>query len=236
MLQFCSLIETAFANQSGAMEAGTISKNGRILKSQMSKMNIKTILVIFFLSCIINVSFAEKKVGSYSLNYFNKQYDIEASEIKNGKFSVYIQVSAERESTRAMIEVESEDIDDFIQFLLQMKEKYVEWTNVAKANNVTEMSKVMDFLSPSTTICWRGSKWYFSFGQKLQPRFLILDNGGFVVSIYKQVTASDNRYIDEKIYWVFSDAKEIDKLIAELDIETIKAKLQVNENASDLFK
>jgi hypothetical protein len=35
----------------------------------------------------------EKAVGSYSLSYFNKSYEIEASEIKNGKFTVYIQVS-----------------------------------------------------------------------------------------------------------------------------------------------
>lgn len=36
----CNLtIETAVANQSGAMEADTISKNGRNLKSQMSKSN-----------------------------------------------------------------------------------------------------------------------------------------------------------------------------------------------------
>jgi len=37
MLQFSDLtIEAAVANQSGAMEADTISKNGRSSKSQMS--------------------------------------------------------------------------------------------------------------------------------------------------------------------------------------------------------
>jgi len=42
MLQFRNLtIGTAVANQSGAMEADTISKNGRSLKSQMSKKNLK---------------------------------------------------------------------------------------------------------------------------------------------------------------------------------------------------
>jgi len=40
MLQLSSLTnETAVANQSGAMEADTISKNGRSLKSQMSRGN-----------------------------------------------------------------------------------------------------------------------------------------------------------------------------------------------------
>ena len=41
-------IETAAANQSGAMEAETISKNGRSLKSLMSKVNIlKFVLALF---------------------------------------------------------------------------------------------------------------------------------------------------------------------------------------------
>jgi len=40
MLEFSSLkIEAAVANQGGAMEADTISKNGQILKSQTSKRN-----------------------------------------------------------------------------------------------------------------------------------------------------------------------------------------------------
>ena len=40
MIQFSNLtIETAVANHCGAMEADTISKNGRIPKSQMSRVN-----------------------------------------------------------------------------------------------------------------------------------------------------------------------------------------------------
>ena len=51
MLQFSDLtIGTAVANQSGAMEADTISKNGRSLKSQMSRGNF--FRVIFFCASI----------------------------------------------------------------------------------------------------------------------------------------------------------------------------------------
>lgn len=185
--------------------------------------------------CAIGLN-AEKVVATYSLSYFNKTYDIEASEIKNDKFSVYIGVSAEHSSTEAMIEVESGKLVEFKQALLQMRDKYVEWSKVAKENNVKDMSKEMDISFPSTTICWKGSKWFFSFGQRLTPRFLILDDGRFVVTFVKKVTASSNEYIDEKIYWVFSDPKEIDELISNLDIEKIKSKLQEKEKAADLFK
>ena len=44
-------IETAVANCSGAMEADTISKNGRILKSQMSRENFLKLIVFFIVIC-----------------------------------------------------------------------------------------------------------------------------------------------------------------------------------------
>ena len=50
MLQFSDLtIEAAVANRSEAMEADTISKNGRSLKSQMSRINGK-LFALFILS------------------------------------------------------------------------------------------------------------------------------------------------------------------------------------------
>lgn len=162
----------------------------------MSKSALFNILLI----CLVNICFSQKSIGTYSLSYFNKQYEIEASEIKNEKFSIYIQVGVQKDYTKAMIEVKNSDLEDFNQFLLQMKDKYVEWSDVAKKNDVKDMTKEMDFKSPSVTICWSSSKWWFSYGHKLQPSFLILDNGKMVVSIYKKATASSNQYIDEKIY------------------------------------
>lgn len=198
----------------------------------MKKKLFSLMLCVF---CVVGLN-AEKVVATYTSSYFNKTYDIEASEIKNDKFSVYIGVTAENSSTKAMIEVESDKLEDFKQALLQTRDKFVEWSKVAKENNVKDMSKEMEVTFPSISVCWLGSKWFFSFGEKLKPKFLILDNGNFVVSFYKKVTASSNEYIDEKIYWVFSDSKEIDELISKLDVEKIKAKLQENVKAADLFK
>jgi len=50
MLQLSNLtIKAAVANQGGAMEADTILKNGRSLKSQMSKGNLFSKIVLFFI-------------------------------------------------------------------------------------------------------------------------------------------------------------------------------------------
>lgn len=195
-----------------------------------------TIVTLLFLFCAMSASFAIKTVGTYSLSYFDKEYSIEASEIKNDKFTVYLGVSGAKETRTTMIGVESKNIEAFVQFLTQMKEKFVEWSDVAKENNVKDMSKDMDFKSPSTTICWYGSDWFFSFDQKLEPTFKIRDNGEKIAFIYKKVTASSNQYIDESIYWVFSTPEEFDALIEQLNVEKIMAKLQNTQKASDIFK
>lgn len=50
---------------------------------------IKSILIVVVILFSANIN-AEDVIGTYTSNYFNKSYDIEASEIKNGKFSIYI--------------------------------------------------------------------------------------------------------------------------------------------------
>jgi hypothetical protein len=61
------ITEGAFANQSGAMETDTISKNGRSLKSQMSRYRkqrkiISVIFPILVLICVVMV-FMKIKIG-----------------------------------------------------------------------------------------------------------------------------------------------------------------------------
>ena len=59
MLQFSNItIETAPSNQNGTMEADTISKNKRSLKSQMSRSNKCLPLLVICLFAITNCSLA----------------------------------------------------------------------------------------------------------------------------------------------------------------------------------
>jgi hypothetical protein len=230
----------ADGNNCSAMERETILKNRANLKSQMRKVNIKIIFAIFFcFFCVSNVSFAQV-VGSYSLSYLNKQYNIEAYGFKNekieGKFHIHIQVSTENPQILAAIRLESTNIDEFAKFLLKMKEKDIEWSSVSIENNVTNLVKSMDFTSSSITFCWENPKLYFSFGHELQPKFVILESGETLATIHKKVTAYTNQYINEEIYWVFSNEKEIDDLVTQLDLEKIRAKLQEKQNTDDLFK
>ena len=88
--------------------------------------------------------------------------------------------------------------------------KYLNWVKVAKDNNVTEIDKEFDIKFPSVTIAWSGSKWWFSFGQRVKMRFLILDSGKMIAVWAPKVTSSSNRYIDEQIYFAFEGAEDFD--------------------------
>lgn len=196
---------------------------------------MKKLFCLLITLIVVNFAYAEKKIGSYRLSYFDKEYDIKVSELKNGKFTVYIHTESKGSSQSTLL-VESNDLENFITALQTMKDKYVEWSRVAKDNNVTEMSKEIEVKFPKTTVAWFGSKWYFSFDKKLQPRFVIMDDGTHVASIVTKFTSSSNRYIDETIYWVFSDPSDIDDLISNLDVNKILAELNKSSSDADLFK
>lgn len=196
----------------------------------------KIFVVLLCLFCATNVSHAEKVVGSYLSQYFDQTYEIEAAETKTGALSIYIQVSAKSTGTRAMINLTGSEIGAFKSALLQTKDKFVEWSKVAKDNNVAEMNKEMDIKFPSMTVCWLGSKWFFSFGVKIKPSFIILDSGKHVVSFTKTVKSSSNEYIDEKIYLVFEDPAEIDELLSQINEDKIMVKLKESSNAEALFQ
>jgi len=79
MLQNSNLtIGTAVANQSGAMEADTISKNGRSLKSQMSRINLFSlaffVCFFFFATFSIYAQDAKLRVAVIDLSSTNSKY------------------------------------------------------------------------------------------------------------------------------------------------------------------
>lgn len=193
----------------------------------------KITLLLLLLSAA--ASNAQKKIDQYSSGYFEKNYDIEASLDKKEGFKVYIALAAESTSTEARIMLKSKDINSFITALTETKNKYMEWSKVAKENNVDDLSKEIDVKFPNIDIAWYGSKWFFSFNQKLKPRFSILSDGRHVVTFYNNNVSSSNQFIKESTYWVFSDEKEFDEIISKINYDAVKGKLDAEESKKDLF-
>jgi|SRR5690606_8537682 len=178
---------------------------------------------------------AQKKIDQYSSEYFNKEYNIEASLDKKGEFDVYIGIASETVSSEARIMLKSKDINDFINALIETKTKYVEWSKVAKENNVDNLTKDIDVKFPNVGIAWLGSKWFFSMSQRLKPKFSILNDGRHIVMFVNNNTASSNQFIKETTYWIFTDENEFDVLISKIKYDTVKNKLDAEESKKDLF-
>ena len=194
----------------------------------------KFLLVLCLLAFILPIK-AEQKVGEYTNSYFSKTFSIEAAEKNNKIESVYIGIPTDLESRTAFIEVKGKELELFKTALELARDKFSEWKKVAKENNVTEMRKEMGISFPKVTIAWHGAKWWFSFGNKINLKFLILDDGRMVATWSPKVTSSSNRYIDQQIYFVFGDEEDFNGIISQLDSQRILNELLNTKNNSDLF-
>jgi hypothetical protein len=197
---------------------------------------MKRISFFIIMLSIVSTIMAQKKVDSYYNSYFKTEYDISITEDKNGSLQIYIGVAAKHKSDNAQINIDESNLNDFILFLKNVRDKYAEWSKIAKDNNVEKMAKSFDIVSPRLTICWYGTKWYFSFDQKLEPDFMILDNGKHLAVAYNKVTASSNEYIDQTTYLAFESVDDINSLIGKLDINKFRSLMKKENDKRDLFK
>lgn len=195
----------------------------------------KIILVLCLLTFILPIK-AQQKVGEYTNSYFSKTFSIEAAEKNNKIENVYIGVQTDLDFRKAYISVEGEDLELFKNALELARDKFSEWKKIAKDNNITEMCKEMGIDFPEVAVAWLyGGEWEFSFDNKINLAFLILDDGQMVAAWAPIVTSSSNSYIDQKIYFAFADEKDFDDIINQLDGQRILNELLNTKNNSKLF-
>ena len=193
------------------------------------------LLLVFSLLCI--AGFAEDVVAYYSMSFLsNKDLKIEASEPKNGEFTYYIQIQGEHLSDQVYMSIESSKIQTFRGTLGVIREKYKEWCQVAKDNNITDMNKEFPYKLYDVSYAWYGSKWWFSSKYTLTPRFIIFDDGTMGVSIYKKAVSRNNEYIDQKTYFILKSIDEIDKLIDGTNPQIVYDYYNNKSSTEDLFQ
>lgn len=196
---------------------------------------MKKIFLLLFIMLFAVCAKAQQTVGRYQNTYFGKEFEIEATQENDKIQKVFIGIEA-KDAMYAFISLDGKDLELFKTALELVKAKYLNWVKVAKDNNVTEIDKEFDIKFPSVTIAWSGSKWWFSFGQRVKMRFLILDSGKMIAVWAPKVTSSSNRYIDEQIYFAFEGAEDFDSLISQLNYQAILDQLLNQKNNEDLFQ
>lgn len=192
-------------------------------------------IAIALMLCIISIAcFAQKKIGTYTSSYFDHSYDVEYS-TKTKDY--YIQIQGLMPSQKIYFILESSKVDEFRKALADAKEKYEEWSKVAKENNVSKFRKKMDISFPNGSVAWLGSEWRFCLYAKPKPSFVVTNDGLCTLSLFSdnKFAASDNQYITVEAYWAFGSADDIEELDSLLD-ESIINKLKENEaKTEDLF-
>lgn len=180
--------------------------------------------------------FAEKKVASYTL--LGDEKDIEAYVNKKGELCIFIEVIGEYKSDRVMINVDGDkNIIALASAWKEVKEKYIEWLDVAKKNNVTDFNKEYPTTFPRCQIWWTGTKWRSTYtGNYLKARFMVLEDGSSSTACAGTAKDYDNQYITQKWYQIFQSPDEIQTLIDALDPQQIRKVLDGDTEADALFQ
>lgn len=197
----------------------------------------KSFFTLFFIGMMAFSAQAQKVIGTYHNDYFDKDYEVSASDT-DGKYELYLEVAASGTKPAELnFSIDKENIQTLKNNFIDIKNKHFEWSNVAKANNVKDLNKEMNFTLSKATVCWNsGGKWYFSFNHKFKPSFMITSSGNHLTTITEKVQSSSNKYIDETIYWVFSTEKDFDQIINWLDLDKIESLLNKDKEVKNLFK
>lgn len=191
----------------------------------------------FFIFCLMALAVcvnanADKVVGHYHQG--STEYNVEATIYEND-LVVFIQVDGKYKSEKVFICIEgAENIQNFIDALNVCKTKHIEWSEVAKSNNITDFRKPINVKFPSIRITWLGTKWYLSHKQNFNPEFVVGENTNFVV-IAGKANHWNNKYIDTNFYMILTP-NDIDELISALNVDNIYSILSQETKTDALFQ
>ena len=195
---------------------------------------MKKILLFIAFSLLTTSMYAEKIVATFTMS--GTKRNIEAGIDSKGDLNVFIQVVGE-DCEYVLVRVEGEeDIKKFRSQLEYCKNKFIEWEQVAKSNNVYNFKKEIDATFPNVEIWWVGLEWCSSYKMNfIKPLFLIND-GDASFGAYGAAMHWNNEFITQTFYILFETANEIQTLIDALDTTKIKYVLNREAQTDALFQ
>ena len=195
---------------------------------------MKRLLLFIAFALLTTSTYAEKIVATYTMS--GTKRNVEAGIDSKGDLNVFIQVVGET-SDYVMIRVEGEtDINKFRTQLTYCKNKFIEWEQVAKRNNVSDFKKEIDVTFPNVEVWWVGLEWYSSHKRNfIKPLFLVNDGDASFGTTGDAIHWA-NEFIFQEFYLLFETAYEIQSLIDALDIAKIKYALSRDVETDALFQ
>lgn len=187
-------------------------------------------LLLFFACMMIAISsYAQISVASYT-DSLGDSFPISLL-LKKEKPS-YISVGCKTQHGIASFWIKPNDVDKFRTALTALKDKFAEWSNTAKENDIKDARKDVPIKFPKVKFVWGHSTTFVA----IEPfkASWILSNPVDMVVCMALVKYINNKYIDEVFSMTFYSPEDVQALIDALSQANIDAAIQKTKN-NDLF-
>ena len=198
----------------------------------MKKIIILSLMAIQTLFC-----FSETVVSEYYAT--EAKFNIEADYNKHNVLKVYIEIYSGDDYVKYLGLDNEQEVENFRNNILLIIEKFQEWSNTAKTNNVSDFIKNFPITFNSIDVIWKSyssGDYHFAYNQIIPILFWVNEEQEHKIAIRKSdVTSSDNKYTKCDVFTLFSSTEELKGLYNALDLDKIKNKLNKKTNIDDLF-
>jgi|GEM_PF-2408829 len=200
----------------------------------MKKMLSVILLLMPFLS------FSQVDYDTYFISTRGEKDElkIQVSEKNGAVEQVYIYgKSLEGTNYRTALIIDAKKLPTFVEYLKFVTNKYSEWSETAKNNNVDKLLKDIDAdLRDYYIVAFGIGDWYFDMRVKIKSKFSV-DGDSMELYLYTdKLYSSTNRYIDNKGLLIpFSNKEELDQFVEKLDPGKIESFLKSNTSKESLF-
>lgn len=200
---------------------------------------MRLLTAAFLLVLGVQFAFAQKPVGTYTISYVNKEFEVTASTDKKGDLNLYIDgYSLDKFSDKGGLKVDQKNYVSFVDNLIIAKEKYIEWSKTATENTVKSLDKdIPGIKKQKLTGYFIYNDWEFDFGVNPTYRFKVMEDGEHVLIIRTgKMTSSSNQYIDsDGVVYIFSSVEEIDDFLETISLAYANKVLNQKAATKDLF-
>ena len=181
--------------------------------------------------------FSETVVSEYYAT--EAKFNIEADYNKHNVLKVYIEIYSGDDYVKYLGLDNEQEVENFRNNILLIIEKFQEWSNTAKTNNVSDFIKNFPITFNSIDVIWKSyssGDYHFAYNQIIPILFWVNEEQEHKIAIRKSdVTSSDNKYTKCDVFTLFSSTEELKGLYNALDLDKIKNKLNKKTNIDDLF-
>lgn len=184
---------------------------------------------------------AQEKFTTYDNTYIGKPFEIDISIQENNQFNLYIYaLSLDAIHETGGFLVSDKNYLGFINALTAAKSKYVEWIQTAKANNVTELDKLIPASCRLAGYFMYGNDWQFQFLVNPTFNFKIIERNGSIEYLLLvrtgELESSSNQFMDvDGFVLAFTSEKEIQTFLDSISMDKIKEFMN-KPKVEDLFK